>query len=602
MTDERKKHNSEDITKSKLLSVVVTGRNDNYMGNFKYRIITCLNYLACNLRDIERLDDVEVLVTDWGSDVPLAKVLPLSPEAGRICRFVYVHPTITRAVQPDGSFCQACAVNVSLRRGKGEFLALLDTDGLFPRHSLQVLLDLLDGKLAVPFDINRMFFLLPRYKVPWEVMQREPTLEEWDRYLLLNAGSLPRAQELSGLGMASSGQMMHRSLWHACRGYDQQLRYWGWSDAELTLRVTQYYPWVDLSSLGVSLFHMEHWPRNRPVSGVQRHNPHYVSPTFEVNDENWGLANYKMDIQTAENIVESFRTTKSSGIVSQTEPGNKTRRELVAELTNHVVRKHAQTVIQSWRVNSAEWESLCALSWYSLYYYPRAYLEFGIQNAQAAAVVSAACPGVEIYGIDSWQASNNRCSVPPPDYVASMLRRVGYRGYMRFVSGDACTAFRRLQDSSVGPLLLDFALVRGDMFGADVTQQLKNLVPHMAPGGMVVFTCASTDSFQRVWSEMQARFAQFTYLRCKTGRTGLILAASLQNDDLSAPSDAKNDLVDFGKPPRFVGLMRQFRSIFCRIYRALNNPTRYPEYAKRIYRLALPPSRRAEAIFYKKGL
>lgn len=588
MTDEKRKHSPEDITPSKLLSIVVTGRNDNYMGNFKYRITTCLNYLARNLKDLGRLDDVEVLVTDWGSDVPLAKVLHLSPEAGRICRFVYVHPTIACAVQSDGSFCQTLAVNVSLRRGKGKFLTLLETDSLFLWHSLQALLELLDGKLAVPFDINRMLFLVPRYKVPWEVVQREPTLEEWDRYLLLNAGSLPRPQGLSGLGISCSGQMMHRSLWHACRGYDQRLRYWGWSDAELTLRVTQYYPWVDLSSLGVSLFHMEHWPRNRHVSGVRRSNPCYVSPTFEVNDENWGLANYELDIQTAENIIELSRTTESSETVSQVEPWNKTRGELVAELTSHLVREHAQTTIQSWSVDPAEWESLCILSWYSLHHYPRTYLDCGIQKAQAAAVVAAACPGVEIYGIDSWQASDSRSPVLPPNHATRILRDVGYQGYTRLVTGDSRTAFQRLRDSSVGPLSLDLALVRGDMFSTDVTQQLSNLIPHLAPGGTVVFTCASTDSFQRVWSEMQAKFAQLTYLRCKTGKTGLILAASLQNEDLSAPSDAENDFrVDVGKPPRFVGLMRQFRRIFRRIFRALRNPTRYPEYAKRICRWAL---------------
>lgn len=53
----KRKHNFEDIIQSKLLSVVVTGRNDNYMGNFKYRITTCLNYLARNLKELGCLND-----------------------------------------------------------------------------------------------------------------------------------------------------------------------------------------------------------------------------------------------------------------------------------------------------------------------------------------------------------------------------------------------------------------------------------------------------------------------------------------------------------------------------------------------------------------
>ena len=65
MADQISTQDSQPGDQSKLLTVAVTGRNDDYMGNFKYRLTTCLNYLARNLRDLGRLDEVEVLVTDW---------------------------------------------------------------------------------------------------------------------------------------------------------------------------------------------------------------------------------------------------------------------------------------------------------------------------------------------------------------------------------------------------------------------------------------------------------------------------------------------------------------------------------------------------------
>lgn len=541
MTDGKRKHSSDDVIPSKLLSVVVTGRNDNYMGNFKYRITTCLNYLARNLKDLGRLDDVEVMVTDWNSDVPLAKVLPLSPEAGRICRFVYVPPAVALTLQQPGEvFYPTCAMNTSLRRGQGEFLMMFDADSLIPRRSLRVLLDLLNGKLAVPVRLDRVFFFCSRHDVPWEVVQREPSLEDWDRYLLLSSGQLPRASgSLSGLGVSGAAQMMHRSIWHACHGYNQQLRIQGWLDAELTLRVTQYYPWVDLSSIGVSLFHMEHWPRNRRVPGGQAHNPPLVNSTFVVNDENWGLGDYELDIQTAENICEPPRATEPSGTVNLIAPWNKTRGEILAGLTSQPVLKHVQRITRRWKVAPAEWGSLYALAWYSLYHYPRSYLEFGIRNGYAAAIVAAACPGVEIYGIDSWQASDSLRPVPPPDYVTGILQSVGYQGYTRLVSGKPRTAFSRLRDSSVGPLSLDLALVHGDMFGPDAIQQLSDLVPHLAPGGALVFTCTSKAAFETVWSGMRKKFPQFTYWECKSRNTGLALAVSLQKDNAGKPSDAE---------------------------------------------------------------
>jgi len=564
----------------KMLSLVVMGRNDEYMGNFKYRITTCLNYLARHLTDLGRLDDVEVLVTDWGSMVPLAKVLPLSPEAEYICRFVYVPPSIISTVRPDGDFAPYWAANVGLRRGKGEFCLLFDADSLFPRQSLQTLFNLLDGKIVLPFDVNRIFFFLCRSQVPWEVVQRQPTLEEWDRYLFITAGSLPPDQGV-GLGIAGSGQMMHRSMWHECRGYNQQLIGQAWGDAELTLRVTQCYPWMNLSGIGISAFHMMHWPHNR--LGVWHNsviNPYIVSPAMQVNDENWGLGNYQLDMQVAENIIESPQTTELLEAVNPIELWGQTKNELVSELSSHSVREHVQCSLQGWSFDAVEWESLCALSWYSLYHYPRTYIDFGIKKGCAAAVVAAACPGVEIYGIDRWEGSG-RGSAPQPSNAAGILQRVGYRGYMRFVSGEPKTALCRLRDSFIGRFSFDLALVRGDMFDTEAIQQLSDLIPHLASGGMLVFTCVSTVVFQRVWKEMQDKFSEYVYLLCHSGRTGLILAVSFQNDNSNISPTGGNGLrVNFGRPPRFC-LAQQ---LVHRGFHAMRNPGRYPEYARRIWR------------------
>jgi len=291
---------SVNVSHAKLLSMVVMGRNDDYMGNFKYRLTTCINYAARNLKKLGRLDDVEFMVTDWNSDVPLSKVLPLSSEAAQITRFIYVPPETAKTVQrPDQVFFPYCAVNVSVRRAQGKFIMGFDADSLIPCHSLRALFDVLDDKSEVPFDLESTFFVFSRFQLPWEIVQREPSLEEWDRYLIITGSQLPRDAGLPGLGIACAALMMHRSLWDACRGCNEQFLVQGWGDAELTLRLSQRYPWVDLLGVGVSLFHMEHWTRNKRVAGEQEHNPSTVSPVFAVNDANWGLGNYELEIQTA---------------------------------------------------------------------------------------------------------------------------------------------------------------------------------------------------------------------------------------------------------------------------------------------------------------
>ena len=70
-----------------VLSLVLCSRNDRYMGNSRWRLETALNYVAGRVEALGREQDVEVLVADWGSEVPLREVLVLGPTATRIVSF-----------------------------------------------------------------------------------------------------------------------------------------------------------------------------------------------------------------------------------------------------------------------------------------------------------------------------------------------------------------------------------------------------------------------------------------------------------------------------------------------------------------------------------
>lgn len=522
IAEEEIKSSLEDAKQRKLLSIVVVGRNDNYMGNFKYRLSTCLNYLARNLKNIGRLDDVEVVVTDWNSEVSLAKGLPLLPEAAKICRFVCVPPEVAKSfVKPGRVFCFSCATNVALRRAKGDFVMFLTGDSLLPSYSLKSLLDLLDGNQSLPFKLDRCLFLFTRHLIPTDVVMSEPSLAEWDRYLWLNSGQLPRQIEHSGWGTHCAAQMMHRELWHACRGYDEKIRDWGWSDAELTLRITQENNWLELSSIGVSTFEMAHEQERsyQRITTEPRSSLQYEGNlAFVANDDNWGLGNYQFNVQTAENICD-FSQIVFTGF--KHEMGEK----LLDELTSETVRRYLQETIKLWwDVPLEESASMYALAWYSLYHYPRSYLEFGLEKGFTAAAVAAACPSVEIYGIDSWSSSNIGSSKITISSAAWNIQQVGYRGYTRFVTGDPSTGFSRLKESCISPLSLDLVLLRADMFGIDATKQLNQIVPYVRSGGAIVIYSISEDIFKSVWSEMQEKYFQFTYLQCKKLNTGIALA------------------------------------------------------------------------------
>jgi len=553
----------------KLLSFVLAGRNDNYLGDFKYRLATCINYLARNLNRLGRLDDVEILVTDWNSDAPLCEALPVSAEAAEVCRFVRVPPEEARDKQRPGQVFNApCAINVGLRRARGKFAMMMPADVLLPTPSLQILLSLLDGDLEMPFEADACLMLCGRKRIPWDIVRRQPALDEWDRYLLLSGGSLERDEKwLPGVGICCSALAMAVPLWHACRGFDEGLSYWGWSDAELTLRITQRYPWLELLGFGVATYDMETASAEDHAARPVRENPHIVPESFAVNDDDWGLGDRELVSEAAKCIAAT------PDAAEQEKSSVRTRRQIVAELVGPKTEAHLLRSTQTWwPIEPEEWAGLWALAWYCAHCSLTRYLEFGIRDGYSAAVVAVANCTAEIYVVDPWRDENGG-PAPTPFNPTGLIHRTGYRGYLRLVTGDPRTALERLQDSTPGPLACDLAYIRGELLGTAAVQCLCEIVPCLTEEGMVVFMGESKTAFENAWADVHAKLRGVGLLRI--GRTtGLILARPF------ADSDDDGDLaVDICRPPRLPPGPQVWRHL-----RALMRPRMYAEYARRIWR------------------
>src|SRR5207344_1244533 len=81
--------------------------------------------------------DVEVLVTDWGSDVPLREAVGLTPAAAGVVSFVTVPPTLAVALQGDSPFPEVLALNAAARRARGRYIGRIDQDTLVGERFLR---------------------------------------------------------------------------------------------------------------------------------------------------------------------------------------------------------------------------------------------------------------------------------------------------------------------------------------------------------------------------------------------------------------------------------------------------------------------------------
>lgn len=518
-----------------LVSLFVAARNDDYMGDFKWRLSTACNYMAQSLAKIGRLGAVELLVGDWNSDVPLHKEIKLTPEARDMVRFIVIPPAIAATRQQDSKFPNCIVYNACTRRAWGTFIGQTNADVLYPPATLYSLLGVLEERLPVA-PVRKCLMVAARRQMAVSQVQRQPTLREVDEYVNRNAGLFPQEGQHVANAAPTELMLMHRDLWEECGGKDERFIYVGWVDVDLALRMTQRYPLVHLNNYGVNLIHMEHFTEQRdydPKKFFRRINKSDDTPKFQLKNENWGLANHKLEWARAENVAPASEPSPLKP--GEVEVWTKTPPDIESELRN-------STVIDLFRqtgeacpglVKQHEINAMLAVAWYAIWKRPRTYLEVGLRYPPAAAMVARAVPGVELYALVDWERNRADESMfsEREDACFTFLNSNITRGYghqwayARFVGGDPATALERLAGSSFGAFRVDLAVVRAD--APHAVDQAVGLVNYLTPGGGIVVSATEPAKYQSVINAIRERYPHFFVFTFSDNRNGMVLAAQL---------------------------------------------------------------------------
>lgn len=517
-----------------LMSFVMVARNDDFHGDYKYRLSTCLNFLTKGLAEIGRTAETEVIVCDWGSETPLREALELHPAAQDQVKYLVVPPELARERQVNGAtFGYPIGVNAAVRRAKGEFICELTADVVLNAANLDTLLSIFAGKYpSVP--IREAFFPLLRRQLHMCQAKRRPSLRELEDYLNRNLALLPVDSMGCGYGWAS-GDVMHRDIWYALRGMDETMLYWGWMDIDVCLRMTQRYPIIELGNFGICGVHLQHYFQvpNDPVFRERKNNPPNDNPSFTVNDENWGLGNVELPMHCGAKVWNEEPPDDTSR-VGTIETWDINARQLVEQLTATEVRQKVQNLLGSVRIDPPgpmhqprENNACVALAWHASRRGVRTYVEAGMRVPYAACVVTRQSPGAELYMITDWKPA--LAGGGSYELLANnLIKGLGQHwGYMRFVGDDPATAVGRISQSVGGRFAVDLALVRSAPQLPAAPQQAVELAGRLTPGGAIVVTGTDASSFRAVWSALNAHHPQLTYLRFSDGLNGIALAASL---------------------------------------------------------------------------
>lgn len=482
------------------LSLIIGARNDAFTGNFQWRLGTTLNFIATSLQKIGRLSDVEVVVCDWGSQVPLHQVLQLSSPARQITHFVIVPPDLAAEKQKDSIFPIPIVQNVAIRRCRGTYIAQTDSDVIFTPLAMERLLMILDRRLDIGIDPDQALLVASRKHIPFEFCLCEPSHAEVEEYLHLYGAMLPCEPLIPGIGTPSALALMHRRLWEELGGYDERYIYWGYMEIDLYIRVNQRYPWQDGANAGVILYHLEHYPNNDRTNQTRKYNRPATPDSFQVNGHAWGLAEKRLEICKAQKAADETIANKGS-CARRLRLFSKMYLEQISTMLNDDalcwhVRQIDNFIMPSnakpryHPIEAYEWGYREALVWYAQQLNPLGYLEIGLGYSAACLFVAAQFPPVSIYGLWVRPPGTRQWAQQLPNQMSEMLNKSGHRGYLRHMYALDQAQVSRLLKENLKARQHDLIFVHPRVQSVVTTHQLPELVHNLSDGGAIVWPCA----------------------------------------------------------------------------------------------------------------
>jgi len=300
--------NASNNPRKPVLSLILCSRNDQYMGNSLWRLQATLNYAAQMVHELAREEDVEVLVADWGSDIPLREVLELSPVAANMVSFILIPAEIARDLQKDSSFPEVFALNAAARRAGGEYIGRIDQDTLVGKRFLKYFFELYEGRRQLEVPLSSALLFANRRSIPYRFAVRCPPLDHVDKFIRL-FGQLLKVWRQNPFGQNVFWTsyvgiwLLHRDLWDACGGYDERLIYYNWMETDMIIRLTQNHQVTDLGKkVAYDFYHLEHYnPRvNLFARAHGMKNPDvdlsYHPKVLKPSGENWGLNQFPLEL------------------------------------------------------------------------------------------------------------------------------------------------------------------------------------------------------------------------------------------------------------------------------------------------------------------
>jgi hypothetical protein len=482
------------------------------------------------------LGQIEIFITDWNSEAPLSESIELTSEAAAISHFLYVRPDIANKYHPseDQVFNAPCATNAAIRRASGRFICFMPADILFPPIPLLNLIKIMMAEIEFPYDLNKCMLKISRKMVPWQLVEKEPDLQNLEDFFINTSGKFPGNTDffwaMPDLNCGLGAFVASKALWHLSRGFDENLTGWGFSDIEFGLRIEQIYPGLELSHYGIFVYDLAQKP-TASVARTKRLNISVYHDRLQANSYDWGLGHERLEIQQAGEFVRSVMPFRDKSVAHQQGFIFRSRTDMVRQMANREYYDFLKEHLPFTKKLPMKWKFIYPLVWYGLTFPLNKYLEFGVSDMSGASIAALTNSCVDITIVSDWQDNDNQTAQMSPVEIAAFLRDVDHKGRYRFIEGDVATALERLSATSNERVLYDLVFFQPDMFGKKAPTFFENVLGCLSNNGAIVIAGTSDGAFPICWNEAIKKHPSYTYIHCFKNEIGVILKSSMEVKD-----------------------------------------------------------------------
>jgi predicted O-methyltransferase YrrM len=152
-------------------------------------------------------------------------------------------------------------------------------------------------------------------------------------------------------------------------------------------------------------------------------------------------------------------------------------------------------------------------------YKPKRYLEIGVRRGYSMACVALASSKTSIVGVDMWIPNYGGEKQANEQSVIKQLREINCNNSILLISGNSHEILPEWFAANPNESF-DLILVDADHTEAGALEDLQACLPHLSPGGFLVFDDLHDPELQRAWQSIQGQQPELEYY--SKGIVGLI--------------------------------------------------------------------------------